>query len=168
LPQNRVSVGLSRKVICPVCGEEGILTARQRGRKWYLYVRHPVKEGNRWKVYEHYIGPARLFYDVESKILMRPLARIKCIAEPMRDGEATSEEPFIAFTPVLFKKEEGDISRLRQTAIDYASILTWFREIIDRSIEDLKKGFGITDEEISDRLRELKGEFIIMRFYRKP
>ena len=175
VPQRvKVSIGLGRRVICPVCRQEGILTARKHYRQWYLYVRHPIKEGNRWRIIEHYIGPARLFYVVGSKFLKKPLVRIECCVKPMPEPtEPLSEEPFITFTSVPLEKSEGekgekDINRLRQTAIDYASLLLWLREIIDRNIEDLKKSFGITDEEIIDRLNELKEEFITMTFYKKP
>jgi len=170
LPDKRVSRGLSKRVVCPTCNKYGTLVAKQRGRQYYFYVQHRVKEGDRWKVVEHYVGPARLFY-VGSKLLKKPLVRINCTVEPMEpadSGEIISSEPFITFTSTFLEKEEKDINTLRQTAIDYASLLLWLREIVDRSIENLKKGFGITDEEITNRLKELKEEFVIMRFYRKP
>jgi len=173
LPDKRISMGLSKRVVCPICNKYGSLVAKQRGSQWYLYVQHRVKEGNRWKVDEHYVGPARLFYvGSRSKFLKKPLVRINCTAKLMESapdsGKIISDEPFITFTSIFLKKEEKDINKLRQIAIDYAALLSWLREIVEKSIEDLKKGFGITDEEITNRLKELKEEFVIMRFYRRP
>lgn len=46
-------------------------------------------------------------------------------------------------------------------------MLIWLKESVDRELQELKKRFGITDEEILDRLNELKENFITMRFYKK-
>jgi len=156
-----MSVGLSKKVICPVCHAEGILTARQRGKKWYLYVRHLVKDENgKWKVIEHYIGPARFYYMTE-RLTRKPLVKVYAYAGFDR----------VSVSYTLLEEVGEDIRKpevLRQSMIDYCTLLTWLKELVEKEIEKTKKSFGITDDEISKRLGELKEEFIIMRFYRKP
>ena len=169
LPQRfKVSVGLHRKVICPICGKEGLLTSRQRNKKWYLYVRHPVKEGNKWRIVEHYVGPARFFY-VSTKFLKRPLVKIECIAKRVDKDEDRPlvEESFLSFTSVVLENDAQEISFLRQLALDYLVVLLWLKEVINQNLDEIKKKFGITNKEIEYRMKELKEEFITVTFYKK-
>ncbi|ADM28757.1 hypothetical protein Igag_1965 [Ignisphaera aggregans DSM 17230] len=156
----RVSRGLSKRVICPMCGKYGTLVARQRGKQWYYYVQHRVKEEGKWRIIEHYIGPARFYYETE-KLTKKPLVQVHAYAG--------FDRVFISYT--LLEDAEKNIDRpeiLRQSMIDYCTLLTWLKELVEKEIEKTKKSFGITDDEITVRLNEIKSEFVTLIFYRKP
>ena len=157
LPQNKVSIGLNKRVVCPVCGKEGSLTARQRGKRWYLYVRHLVKEGGKWKIIEHYIGPARLYY-ISERLAMKPLVKVHAYA----GHDRASVSYTLAGAKNISKPEV-----LRQSMMDYCALLTWLKDMIEKEIEKTKRNYGITDGEITERLKEIKKHFATLIFYKK-
>jgi len=154
LPDTRVSRGLHKRVVCPVCGDFGTLIARSRGKQWYYYVQH--RKGK--KIIEHYVGPARLYSFIESK---PPVVTVH--------AKADKESLYVTYTlPKEFEERIHDIKVLRWVMRDYASLLLWLRELIENEIEKLKKAYGLKDEEIVNRLNEIKKEYVTLVLYRKP
>ena len=154
LPDHRVSVGLGKSVQCPRCGERGTLIARVRGKKQYLYVQHK----RRGRIKECYVGPAR-FYFLPS-VGRRPLVHVYC--------EAGSNVISVRFVvPEELELDLADPNVLRQVHLDYYALLLWLKELIEKEVEKVGKGFGITEEEARERLSELKKEYASLIFYRK-
>jgi len=176
----KVSTALNRKVICPICGEEGLLTARQRKKQWYLYVRHPVKEGGKWRVKEHYVGPARLFYisrgliDKEEWLLRELLVNVEakigesCYVTYILTEEAEKELKKLRKESKDKEKAMKLISIIRQIMIDYYAELLWLKELIDLEIKRIEKEYGIKKDEAERTLKAVKRNYATLVFYRKP
>jgi hypothetical protein len=173
------STVLSRRVICPICKKEGLLTARQRKKQWYLYVRHSVKENNKWRVKEHYVGPARLFYISRSLIgeeewLFRELlvnveAKIgkSCYVTYTLTEKVKEELKKLQEESKDKKKAMQLISLMRQIMIDYYAELLWLKELIDLEIKKVEKQYGIGKDEAERVLKTIKENYITVIFYRK-
>jgi len=185
LPQNdktlKVSTSLNRRVICPICGEEGLLTARQRRRQWYLYVRHPVRKDSSWKVVEHYAGPARLFYIYRGLMDKKEwLFRELLVNVEAKIGEScyvTYVLPEKVKEELKKLREESKgkggkkatqlISLMRQIMIYYYAKLIWLKELIDLEINRIEKEYGIKRDEAESALEAIKKNYVTLIFYRK-
>lgn|GEM_PF-3068968 len=178
----KISIGLNRlnrRVICPLCGEEGLLTARQRKKQWYLYVRHAIKDNNKWRVKEHYVGPARLYYIFCSPIDKEEwLFRELLVYVEAKIGESC----YVTYTLTEKVKEElkklrGEskdkkkatelISFMRQIMIDYYAELLWLKELVDLEIKKIEREYGIKRDEAERALKAIKENYATLVFYRK-